>query len=191
MDPNTITIVSGLPRSGTSMMMSMLEAGGMEILTDRIRKADKDNPKGYYEYEKVKEIENDKSWLENAKGKGVKIISELLRHLPKNYFYKIIFMHRNMEEILASQNQMLIRRNKPTNSISSEKITKLFGQHLENVKTWIEAQPNINVLYVNYNEIIEDKGEKELERINLFLGEILDIGRMKSIIDKKLYRQRK
>ena len=94
-----ITIVSGLPRSGTSMMMKMLEAGGMEILKDEIRKADEDNPAGYYEFEKVKELKKDVSWLENAKGKSVKIISSLLEHLPEKYTYKIIFMHRNMDSI--------------------------------------------------------------------------------------------
>lgn len=99
-----------MPRSGTSMMMKMLEAGGMKILTDSQRTADEDNPKGYYEFELVKLIQRDKSWLPRAKGKVVKIISELLKNLPPDYQYKAIFMRRNLAEILAFQRQMLIRR---------------------------------------------------------------------------------
>ena len=109
-NPDTIVVVSGLPRSGTSMMMQMLEAGGMDVLTDGRRTADEDNLKGYYEYEKVKALKTDNSWLPRAGGKAVKIISELLRHLPGTHTYRVIFMRRAMEEILASQDRMLIRR---------------------------------------------------------------------------------
>jgi len=191
MSLNSIIIVSGLPRSGTSMMMSMLEAGGMRLLTDDSRKADEDNPKGYFEYERVKQIEYNKSWLEDSKGKAVKMISELLRYLPEGYFYKVIFMKRNMKEILASQRQMLIRRGKPENTISSEKMAELFEQHLRDIKTWLEAQPNMEVIYINYNEIIEKRREEELERVNLFLGKRLCVKKMIRVIDKRLYRQRK
>jgi hypothetical protein len=85
---NTVNIVSGLPRSGTSMMMKMLEAGGMEALTDNIRKADIDNPKGYYEFERVKQIKEDQAWLDDAKGRAVKMVSMLLLDLPEGYNYK-------------------------------------------------------------------------------------------------------
>jgi len=114
---NQIIIVSGLPRSGTSMLMKMLEAGGLEILTDEIRKADTDNPKGYYEFERVKKLETDNIWLPEAKGKVVKIISMLLQHLPLNYVYKIIFIKRDIHEVLASQKQMLVRRGEPTDPL--------------------------------------------------------------------------
>ncbi|HFD38992.1 MAG TPA: sulfotransferase family protein, partial [Anaerolineae bacterium] len=96
-----ITIVSGLPRSGTSMMMKMLEAGGLPVLTDQIRAADEDNPKGYYEFERVKQIEHDQEWLPDAQGKAVKMIAALLKHLPPDYEYKIVFMQRDMQEVLA------------------------------------------------------------------------------------------
>ncbi|HZD55295.1 MAG TPA: hypothetical protein VE136_01120, partial [Anaerolineales bacterium] len=99
-----MTIVSGLPRSGTSMMMKMLEAGGVPPLTDEIRTADRDNPKGYYEFERVKKMpDGDKAWMVEARGKSVKVISALLEHLPPQYDYKVIFMRRDMNEILASQ----------------------------------------------------------------------------------------
>ena len=146
MDQDTVTIVSGLPRSGTSMMMRMLEAGGMEILTDEIRTADEDNPKGYYEFERVKQIEHDQAWLEDAKGKAVKMIVALLKHLPSGYFYKIIFMERKIEEVLASQREMLVRRGEPTDRISDEKMAALFHKHVEQVRSWIA----INQIVINY-----------------------------------------
>jgi hypothetical protein len=116
MKNETITIVSGLPRSGTSMMMKMLEAGGLEPLTDNIRTADEDNPKGYFEFERVKQIENDKAWLEDARGRVVKLISALLKHLPPSITTKSCW-RRAMPEILASQRQMLIRRGEPTDAV--------------------------------------------------------------------------
>jgi argonaute-like protein implicated in RNA metabolism and viral defense len=186
-----IIIVSGLPRSGTSMMMKMLEAGGIPPLTDEIRTADKDNPKGYYEFERVKKLdEGDAAWLDQASGKVVKVISALLKHLPPGYAYKVIFMQRRMEEILASQRQMLIRRGEPADSISDEKMTGLFSKHLAQVQAWIAEQPNIDVLYVSYNEILEDP-TGNVEKVNQFLGNILNQEKMTSVIDEGLYRQRK
>ena len=109
----SIIVVSGLPRSGTSMMMRMLEAGGIEIMTDDQRAADVDHPRGYFELERVKELDKggDKSWLDGARGKAIKIISFLLRELPPDYHCKVIFMRRGIDEIIASQNKMLERRN--------------------------------------------------------------------------------
>ena len=106
-----IVIVSGLPRSGTSMMMKMLEAGGIPLLTDSIRQADEDNPKGYYEFERAKKLpDGDTAWLKEARGKAVKIIAALLMELPQGYTYQVLFMHRNIQEVLASQSKMLARR---------------------------------------------------------------------------------
>ena len=189
-DRKPVVIVSGLPRSGTSMMMEMLVAGGLEALTDNIRTADLDNPKGYYEFEKVKELERDSSWMDGARGKGVKIISFLLKHLPQNYDYKIIFMRRKMDEILASQRQMLIRRGEPTDAVSDERLSELFEKHLKYVESWIDKQPNIQVIYVNYNDALENTA-CHIENINAFLGNILDPGKMEAVIDRALYRQRK
>ena len=190
MDREFITIVSGLPRSGTSMMMSALVAGGLQALTDNIRTADEDNPKGYYELEKVKELDRDNSWLENARGKVVKIISALLKRLPDSYQYKIIFMRRNMDEILASQRQMLIRRNEPTDKVSDERMAEMFGKHLRDVEAWLERQSNMDVLYVSYNEML-DNPDSSIEMINSFLGGALDKEKMTSAVDRKLHRQRR
>ncbi len=189
MNRETITIVSGLPRSGTSMMMKMLEAGGMQALTDNIRTADEDNPKGYYEFEKVKQIEHDQSWLPDARGKTVKMISALLKHLPSNYTYKVIFIRRKIEESLASQKQMLIRREKASDAISDEKMARLFHLHLEQVTAWIAKQPNLDIIYVSYNEILENPVE-QVSAINQFLGHTLDTESMVGVIDQALYRQR-
>ncbi|MEE8424050.1 MAG: sulfotransferase family protein, partial [Thermodesulfobacteriota bacterium] len=151
-----ITVVSGLPRSGTSMMMKMLDAGGVEILSDGFREADEDNPKGYYEFEKVKELGKDASWMGQAAGKAVKIISALLKHLPGEFSYRIIFMRRKMEEILKSQNQMLIRRGEPAGDVSDEEMEKLFNNHLQKVEDWLENQSNVEIKYIHYNEILND-----------------------------------
>ncbi|HXG63997.1 MAG TPA: sulfotransferase [Blastocatellia bacterium] len=190
MDSQTITIVSGLPRSGTSMMMKMLAAGGFEALTDNIRTADEDNPKGYFEFERVKQLKTDTAWLEDARGRVVKIISALLKDLPPSHRYKIIFMRRNMDEVLASQRQMLIRRGEPTDKVSDEKMAELFQKHLRGIEAWLAEQPNIEVLYVNYNEVIKNPA-LHIEEINRFLGGNLNTQAMAEVVDRSLYRQQR
>ncbi|HET9529286.1 MAG TPA: sulfotransferase [Blastocatellia bacterium] len=190
MNNETIVIVSGLPRSGTSMMMRMLTAGGIEALTDNLRTADEDNPKGYFEFEKVKELEKDDSWLADARGKAVKIISKLLKHLPARYSYRVIFMRRKMDEILASQRQMLIRRGEPADTISDRRMAEIFERHLKDVQAWLENQPNIEVIYVDYNETLADPSPS-IERINEFLGGGLDASAMMDVVEKALYRQQR
>jgi hypothetical protein len=185
-----IIIVSGLPRSGTSMAMKMLEAGGMELVVDNVRTADEDNPKGYYEFERVKKLDNgDTAWLEEAQGKTVKVISALLKYLPQGYTYKVIFMRRKMEEILASQRQMLIRRGEPTDAASDEELMELFAKHLAQVQAWVDEQPNVDVLYVSYNEVMENPLQ-QVVRVNHFLGDTLDVDNMVAVVDQVLYRQR-
>ncbi len=187
---NTIYIVSGLPRSGTSMMMKMLDAGGLIPLVDNIRVADEDNPKGYYEFERVKQLENDKKWLPDARGKVVKIISMLLRHLPDDYNYKVVFMLRDVEEVLASQRKMLERRGEPTDKVGDEKMALMYQNHLDKLKKQLEQKQNFDTLYVKYNEIL-NAPEDYCDKINKFLGGILNQQKMLTVIDKNLYRQRK
>lgn len=186
-----VTIVSGLPRSGTSMMMKMLDAGGIPPLTDNLRTADTDNPKGYYEFERVKKLpDGDKDWMKEAEGKTVKIISALLEHLPPGHTYKVIFMRRQMEEILASQKQMLIRSRKPTDKVGDEKLAEMYEKHLGKVTSWMAAQSNISVLYVDYNVMLKDP-LPHIEQINRFLGVPLDAAKMAEVVDPNLYRNRK
>jgi hypothetical protein len=185
-----ITIVSGLPRSGTSMMMKMLEAGGIPPLTDEIRNADRDNPKGYYEFERVKQLDKgDNAWLAQARGKAVKVISALLKHLPPDYEYRIIFMRRSTEEILASQRKMLLRRGEPVDRVADEELAVLYEKHLEQVYAWLESQANVSVLDVNYNRLVSRAGE-ELTAVNRFLGSHLDVEKMSRVVDDRLYRNR-
>ena len=185
-----VTVVSGLPRSGTSMMMKMLEAGGIPPITDNLRTADDDNPQGYYEFERVKKMpEGDKEWVPEALGKSVKVISALLEHLPAEYPYRVIFMRRKMDEILASQKQMLVRSNKPTDAVSDEKLAEMYARHLAKVEAWLNAQPNVAVLYLDYNTMLTSPQE-HAEEVNSFLDERLAVEKMVGVIDKSLYRQR-
>jgi LPS sulfotransferase NodH len=186
-----VTIVSGLPRSGTSMMMKMLEAGGLSPVTDNIRTADEDNPKGYYEFERVKQLpKGDVAWLPDAQGKGVKVIAALLPHLPGGYEYRVVFMQREMSEVLASQKQMLIRRGEDPNKIPDDVIAKLFEKHLKQVNDWVSQQPNVLCLDVNYNEMLKNP-QPFIEQINAFLGNQLDAAKMAAVVDPTLHRQRK
>jgi hypothetical protein len=188
--PDAITIVSGLPRSGTSMMMQMLQAGGMQILTDHQRSADDDNPKGYYEFERVKKLKDgDTLWVKEAQGKVVKVVSALLQQLPGGYSYRVVFMLRNIDEILASQKQMLVRRQEPTDKVGDEKLAELFEGHLKSIQEWLSRQPNFQVLYVNYNDLIQNS-KPLVEEISIFLDSSVDKKAMLEIPDRKLYRQR-
>ncbi|MCG2768726.1 MAG: sulfotransferase [Anaerolineae bacterium] len=190
MSQKAVTVVSGLPRSGTSLMMKMLESGGMEVLIDNVRQVDEDNPQGYYEFEKVKQIKEDQAWLEDARGKVVKMVSALLKHLPGDHAYKVIFMRRKMEEILASQKRMLVRREEPTDKASDEAMAAWFHKHLKKVEAWLASQPNIDVIYVSYNETLEDPVQ-QAKRVNQFLGNALDEEKMVGVVDPTLYRQRR
>lgn len=185
-----ITIVSGLPRSGTSMMMRMLHAGGMEVLVDNTRKADDDNPRGYFEFEKVKAIKEDASWLEHASGKAVKMVSQLLYDLPADREYRIVFMKRKMREVLASQRKMLENTGQDGDPAGEGKMSLLFQKHLAMVESWLKKQSNIRVLYVSYNDVIEGPLQ-EAQRINGFLAGILNVAQMIEVVEPELYRQRR
>jgi hypothetical protein len=191
MDSKSIIVVSGLPRSGTSMMMKMLEAGGLQILTDNLREADANNPKGYYEFERVKQMKDgDLAWLPDAAGKVVKIVTGLITYLPPEYKYKIIFMKRDLEEVLSSQKKMLGRLGKEDDNIPDDKMSKVYEEHLKQVKGWLVRQPNIEMLYVNYNTMVADPSES-LQKVNEFLGGSMDVKVMAGVVDKELYRERK
>jgi hypothetical protein len=186
---DVITVVSGLPRSGTSMMMSMLEAGGILSVTDNERTADDDNPKGYYELERVKKLpDGDVAWLADAPGKAVKVISGLIRYLPADRRYRIIVMHRRMEEILKSQKQMLVNRGETTDDDDAE-IGAVMAKHLEGVEAWIKTQANMELIIVNYNEVLKDPAG-QVAVVNKFLGGKLDTAKMMAVVDRQLHRQR-
>lgn len=189
-EDNRIVVVSGLPRSGTSLMMQILEAGGIEPLTDHERAADVDNPKGYYEFERVKNLkEGDTTWLQNAKGRAVKIITALLISLPEDYTYDVIFMRRDMDEILASQKNMLLRRGEDANKVSNEAMAAGFQQHLKGVFEWMGRQKNLRYIEVSFNLLVT-KPKGEIDRLGDFLGRELDLEVINKVVSPDLYRQR-
>ncbi len=184
-----LTIVSGLPRSGTSMMMQMLDKGGIEALTDNIRVADDDNPKGYYEFEPVKKTKEDASWLADSPGKVVKMVHVLLLDLPDDHEYRVVMMRRHMDEIVKSQNIMLDRNQKGGGDMDPEIIKKVFTQQLDKVYQWVESHPNFQMLEVWYNEMLKEPGPI-VEKIDAFLCGGLDREAMGAVVDPTLYRNR-
>lgn len=184
-----LTIVSGLPRSGTSMMMRMLEAGGMPVLTDRIRTADDDNPNGYYELEAVKQTKEDASWLAGSEGKAVKMVYRLLYDLPKDRAYRVLFMRRNLDEVLASQKVML-ERHGAADSVSEAQMSALFRAEIDAFYKWVAQQRHIELIDVNYNQVQQDP-RGEATRVNEFLRGALNVDEMVKVVDQSLYRNRK
>jgi len=186
-----IVVVSGLPRSGTSMMMRMLERGGLEVVSDNIREQDEDNPRGYFELERVKDLDKgaDKSWLVEARGKVIKVISFLLKDLPADFDYKIIFLRRHLDEVLASQVKMLKRRDEE-NTSSDEEMTAAYEKHLKDVAFFFRYRKNFRVIEVQYDRVIEDP-MGHARKINEFLGGRLGVAAMAGAVEKGLYRNRK
>ncbi len=185
-----IVVVSGLPRSGTSMAMKMLEAGGLPLVADGVRAADEDNPRGYYEDERVKDLGRmaDKAWLGSARGQGIKVISYLLKDLPRNHNYKVLFMRRNFHEVLASQAKMLERRGEASES-SDERMIELYEDHLWKVDRLLQHGPHIEALDLDYRAVLEDP-LAAARSIHAFLGLALDVDKMAGVVDARLYRNR-
>jgi len=184
-----ITIVSGLPRSGTSLAMQMLAAGGLQLLTDGLRKPDEDNRLGFYELEAVKKTKSDASWLAGASGKVVKVVYRLLYDLPPEWHYRVVFLQRQMEEVLASQKLMLQRHGRETGA-DDEAMMRVFHKELAKVQEWLRGQPNFSVLNVDYNQLVIAPRVAAAE-INEFLGGGLNIEAMAAAVDPTQYRQRR
>jgi hypothetical protein len=183
-----VCVVSGLPRSGTSMMMRMLEAGGVPILSDGERRADDDNPRGYFELEAVKTTARDASWLDAAAGRAVKVISALLADLPEGPSYRVVFMRRNLDEVLASQSRMLERRGKRAGE-PDEQTKELLVDHLAQVEEVLRARQDMEVLFVSYRRTVEEP-RATAERLRSFLARELDVEAMCAAVEPSLYRQR-
>jgi hypothetical protein len=186
-----LVLVSGLPRSGTSMLMQMLEKGGMPIVTDKVRTPDEDNPKGYHEFERIKEIDKttDKSWLRNYRGQVIKTISFLLQDLPADLNYQVIFMRRSLDEVLRSQNKMLERNGTGNELVPDEKMWRNYEFHLKKVYYRLDHLPNFKVLYVDYASVVQNP-RREASRINAFLGGQLNVEAMAGAVAADLYRNR-
>ena len=190
MPDHFITIVSGLPRSGTSLMMQMLQAGGMQLLTDGRRAPDESNPRGYLEHEGVKHGRKDLSWLEQADGKAVKVIHLLLLQLPTDRNYRVVFMLRHLEEVIASQRAMLKQQGRADAKLADVRLASAFETQLNQVRQWLAEHPNFRVLYVNHGSLIEDP-LATAGQINQFLGGNLLAAKMAGAVHPELHRQRK
>ena len=184
-----ITVVSGLPRSGTSLMMQMLHAGGLPVLSDGLRTADDNNPHGYFEFDPVKRLRSDSSWLPQARGQAVKIIHLLLRdlRLDGSLQYRIVFMQRPIDEVLASQRAMLQRDGKA--GADAAVLKKAFESQLAQLDTWLAAQANLALMRVQYHQAMR-KPQAVAEALNAFLGLSLDTAAMVRAVDPTLHRQR-
>jgi hypothetical protein len=190
-EKDPIIVVSGLPRSGTSMAMRMLAAGGCEILTDGIRTADASNPNGYYELEAVKGLDKngDLSWLNDARGRAVKIISFLVQWLPETYEYRVVFMKRDLDEVITSQNRMLLARGEPADPTADERIRELYRRHLAKVKRLMASRACFSVLEVGYRNVLAAP-MREARPIGAIVDRPLQLERMAEVADPALYRNR-
>lgn len=185
-----IIIVSGLPRTGTSMMMNILKESGIRILEDQSREANEHNPEGYFEYQPVLELpEGNISWLENAEGQAVKVNSYYIQHLPPKYEYKVLFMERNIEEIVKSQHKTLADEGKKFHKKEIKMMGDYFRTHIKQIKTWISLQPNFSVLYISYSALVSTPGQYPS-----IIGEFLEYDAEKlnveKVVDKKLYKEK-
>ena len=183
-----ITIVSGLPRSGTSLMMQMLYAGGMPVLADEVRPPDENNPRGYLEWEPVKRLRREPQSISKGEGKVVKVVSPLLTSLPSDHAYRVIFMLRAICEILRSQAEMIRRRSATTSPHSAQSLTLAYQRHLVEVFAWMEHQNNVQAIKVDYADIIKNSAV-QAERIRRFVDLNLDVDRMIRAVDPLLHRQ--
>ncbi|MCC7389043.1 MAG: hypothetical protein IT431_09780 [Phycisphaerales bacterium] len=184
-----VTVVSGLPRSGTSMMMAMLEAGGIPALTDSLRGADEDNRRGYYEFEPVKAIATDSAWMADARGKAVKIILSLLPHLPGGFRYRVVVMQRDLDEVITSQRVMLERAGRRGGRIGADQLKRLYEAELAKHDAWAAGRDDVGSVRVSYNGLLAEP-EPVVTALDAFLGGGLDRGCMLAVVEPALYRQR-
>ena len=182
------------------MVMRMLEAGGIEPLTDVVRKADADNPRGYYEYEPVKQLDKDASWMGLAVGKALKVVSFLLDSLPREHNYSVLFINRSLDEVLASQQAMLLRRVEAGEieadvadpirlKQENERLRHVYRRHLHRTRQWLNVQPNVRTLFIEHQHALNEPATVA-NAVNAFLGGDLNETAMTNTVEKNLYRQR-
>ena len=184
-----ITVVSGIPRSGTSLAMQMVVAGGIPPLTDGLRAADEDNPRGYFEFERVRQLRGDKAWVADAVGKAVKVIHLLLTELPDDRPYRIVYVERDLREVVRSQAAMLERSGRRGGGLAPERLIAVFEAQEKQVRAWLDARRAFSVLRVRHADLVRDPAG-QARSINAFLGGDLDEPAMASAVDPSLYRNR-
>lgn len=183
-----VLIVSGLPRSGTSLMMQFLDAAGIPILHDALREPDSNNPQGYYEYTPVRRLREDTSWMPQAVGKAVKIVAPLLPFLPNGYTYRIVFMERQLEEVARSQQSMLGRIGKAGGGLDEAEWVTQYGRLLEQVFAHIEAK-GYPLLTIPHRDCVQAP-ENVAEVLGSFIGTIIEPETLTRVVQPELYRER-
>ena len=184
-----MVVVSGLPRSGTSLMMQMLAAGGLPVVSDGRRVPDPDNPRGYWEDQRVLNLAGDNAWLDDCQGRALKVVATHLPQLPRHLQYKIIFMQRRLEEMVASQNRMLARQGLPPGQLAGPQLAQALGRHQEQMLAWAQTQPHFSLLTLWFHQLVQDPHPR-IQRVQSFLGLDLDRAAMAGAVDPALYRQR-
>jgi hypothetical protein len=185
-----VTVVSGIPRSGTSLMMRMLDAGGIAALTDGKRLADTHNPHGYFEYEPVKRLATDASWMESARGKSIKVIYRLLRFLPAGIPYRVVLMQRDLHEVFDSQRDMLRDRGDEAAGQAGDRLIAVLAAELEETRKWLTSQAGMEVFEVRYADLVGQPAV-QAKALSGFLGGDLDEEAMAAAVDPSLYRHRR
>jgi len=184
-----LTIVSGLPRAGTSLVMGLLQEGGIPLLCDDHRPPDEDNPRGYFEYAAVKRTKEDSSWVTEAEGRAVKVILQLLEALPPQHVYRVLFVHRDVREVVASQERMLRRIGAADSVLPFDRLAEIFAAQETSARKWARRQPNVSVLDVDYNQLLSDP-EPILEAIIHFACLEASAEKLAERIEPSLYRNR-
>lgn len=185
-----VTVVSGLPRSGTSLAMQMLRAGGVPLLCDDARAADDHNPVGYFEYAPVLRSARDTSWVAAARGHAVKVVAPLLRHLPASQEYRVLWMRRDLREVIASQDRMLAQSGRPpADALAPERLAAIFAAQQAELAAWLATQRHLRTLDVAFGALVADPAPAAAA-IDAFLGCGLDGAAMRAAVDPRLHRNR-
>jgi hypothetical protein len=180
-----VVIVSGLPRSGTSMMMQMLAAGGVPAWSDGDRTADDSNPHGYFELTRVLQLPRDQSWLAEGCGKALKVVAPLLRHLPASPKFRVVFMTRPIDDVLRSQRTMLQRTGQQ--AADDSRLSTAYSSLLGETSAWLASRPDIAVLPVAYDDVIQNPAGTA-EQLASFLGRPFKTESAAASVDRSLRR---
>ena len=168
-------------------MMQMLAAGGIEPLCDDARRPDVHNPRGYFELEAIKRLASDATCLDSAAGRAVKVVSALLPELPRDRAFRVIFMHRDLEQVLASQARMLAGT--AEGERPDAELRGALARHVEKVVRFVDAAEHLDVLHVQHAEVLASP-RAAAERVARFVGRPLRVEAMAAAVDPQLFRQR-
>lgn len=180
-----ITLITGIPRSGTSLMMQLFKAANVDIATDAIRTEDDNNPKGYYELEAVKGIVKNNAFLKDLDGKTIKIVAPLVTFIDLSLEYRVVFMIRDLDEVVQSQEKMVGKDQQD----QKEKFKTMYAMHIEKSRQFLNSH-NIPFIEIQHRELLQNP-ELSLKRLIDFCGWETPLEELKSVIDHSLYRNRK